>query len=1355
MANEVEVKITASTEALSQGMNQATDKVQAAAVDINRIADTIKNAFDGVRDSLKNIDISLNIDMSDMQQRLNSAVDTIRTRINGIADDAKVKLKLDITSLNSELGQAESLIQTRLAALPLQNIRLDIDTHEIQQKFNQLGAQIIKVKPKLDSPSLTSEIALIKNRLNAAFAAGIKVKVIPSLLQADISNLKTKLQGLTNKTYKVKLGIDLTYLNNQINLARSMLSNLNTGLAINIDATSNLLRASLDRVKVALDLLRHQLSAGGGSGGGGPSGGGSGSGGGGGVLTSFAGNFLANMTSQIMSQLGALTAEVVRNAREIENMSRLANTTTQEFQEWAFASSSVGISQEKLGDIMKDVNDKFGDFMQTGGGEMADFFEKIAPKVGVTAKEFQGLSGPQILEKYYQTLQKANVSQAEMTFYMESIANDATLLAPLLANNGEKLKEMSKQAHELGVILDDEAIQATKEFQGALGLIGATIKGVVANLVADLAPGLKTMANNFLRYMSESKGSIDDAVGAIITIFSSLSEIVESTVGVIGDIWTDLTQDIGDGSLQQITFMDLVSGAIKGFAAAAVGLKVGIQSAFAIIRAVIVAVCQAISIAFTGVLNGFGALKETIQFGLDYLGTKFRTFGNIVSRILSFDFSGAKAAYEQGFKDLNDITDRYSSKMSTRMDLLKSDWNGGVTKSVDALNVAKDSIVNSTTDGNKQFTNLFLKNPTEVKPPAPIKPLPNTFNANKGIGTGTKDDDKKASDKAKSDAEKKQEILAINDRVKANATKYNYAGLESSYGLPSGLLSAINMQESKGNANAVGPMTEYGTAKGGFQFLDDTAKRFNVKNPFDTKQAAEGASKYLRFLLDKYGDIDKAISAYHAGEGNVDRGTKIGPVNRQYVKNVKGYMAGANGIEAGTESSAYDKALQEQVQIAKKAEKERLELKYKYATEQEKVEQDLARAIQRINDSTASTDDKKAYRVKAEQEAQLQMLEINLRALEQRQAIDEQEIQFKLDTAQRIFEIEKSNIQAAFDAGRISNVEKLKLEKQLEDQLYLIKRDGLFRRLDLQNERSEVTGKPEGQAAATNAIVDLDHQKSISDTQNPKLLSDAEMADFEKKFGGLTSRISNLWGQGIQEMVNGTFTWSSATRAIMSDMTTFAIQSATQELQAWLKIQAMKLAKKMGFVGAETAAEVSGQAAQTTAVVAGEGIKTAATSTGVFARLGLKLMEVLKSIMMSAWEAMAAAWAAMSAIPIIGPALGVAAGIAAFAGVSAIVGKVASARGGYDIPAGVNPMTQLHEEEMVLPKQHANTIRALGKSVMSDGSMPMTQESGMSGGDINNFNFQSWDSKDLRRFMKKHGRELAGGLKGYGRNFGK
>lgn len=175
--------------------------------------------------------------------------------------------------------------------------------------------------------------------------------------------------------------------------------------------------------------------------------------------------------------------------------------------------------------------------------------------------------------------------------------------------------------------------------------------------------------------------------------------------------------------------------------------------------------------------------------------------------------------------------------------------------------------------------------------------------------------------------------------------------------------------------------------------------------------------------------------------------------------------------------------------------------------------------------------------------------------------------------------------------------------------------------------------------------------------------------------------------------------------------------------------------------------EVAGQAAQTGAVVAGEGAKTAATSVGVFARIGLKIMETIKSIMMSAWEAMAKT---MASIPF---PVNIALGVAAFAGVAALVGKVASASGGYDIPAGVNPMTQLHEEEMVLPKQHANTIRALGKSMANGGFADPAAASG--GGDTYHLSLGFVDTKGADRWLKKNGKAVANSLKGYSRNFGK
>ncbi|EHU1901519.1 phage tail protein [Acinetobacter baumannii] len=916
------------------------------------------------------------------------------------------------------------------------------------------------------------------------------------------------------------------------------------------------------------------------------------------------GEELARTAAEAIGAIPDLVSAVGKASKEIEIQSRLANANTTEFQEWAFAAKKVGVEQDKLSDIMKDVNDKFGDFMQTGGGEMADFFEKIAPKVGVTAKEFQGLSGPQILEKYHQTLQKANVSQAEMTFYMDSLADDATLLAPLLDNNAEKLKEYAKQAHDLGVIMSSETMQSTKEFNTALETIHSTVQGVMSRMAAQAAPALTDLANRFLNFAVESKEGIDDSIKSILSIFGSLFSIAEDIFNTIGGIWQDLTSDIGDGSLSQIGFMDAVSVALRALGVVATGLQVAIQSAFAIIRAVVVTVCQALIIAFNGLMAGFDMVRNTIQFGLDVLQVKFQTFGSVVNNILHFNFSGAKAAWEGGLSQLGGITERYTNQMKGRMADLKNSWNAGATTAANSLVTAGKRILEVTTAGNQKITNYVFKDPAKPieKPDTPKigigTPPPNP---NKGIGTGVKDDKGGSKSSAKSKAE----------------------------------------QEAK-----------------------------------ERQRQAEQAAKALA------------------------------------------------------------------------------DIRYKYASEEKKVALDLQKALDEIEKSKMTADEKAAAKVKAEKDASDKIIAIRLKEFEEYKKAREEQIDNYQQQAQRLYEIEAARIQAEYDAKKISNVRKVQLEKQLEDQLREIKRQGLLERLALENEQTNITGKQGNQNQITNNISDLETDQKVADTKSMGLISDAEMKDFEAKFGGFTSRLANLWDQGIQSLMNGTLTWSNATKAVLADMGAFALQSATKELQGWLRIQAIKLARKLGFVGAETAAEASGQAAQTGATIAGEATRTSVTAAGGLARLGLKAAEAIKGIMMSAWEAMAGAFKAMVAIPYIGPILAVGAGAAAFGLVAGLAGKIKSARGGYDIPSGVNPVTQLHEDEMVLPSQHANTIREMGKAMRSGASFgaAAAAEGGGAGPTIN---ISAVDAKSIQRLFKNNGRAVASGLNSYARGFGK
>jgi hypothetical protein len=71
----------------------------------------------------------------------------------------------------------------------------------------------------------------------------------------------------------------------------------------------------------------------------------------------------------------------------------------------------------------------------------------------------------------------------------------------------------------------------------------------------------------------------------------------------------------------------------------------------------------------------------------------------------------------------------------------------------------------------------------------------------------------------------------------------------------------------------------------------------------------------------------------------------------------------------------------------------------------------------------------------------------------------------------------------------------------------------------------------------------------------------------------------------------------------------------------------------------------------------------------------------------------AAAFAATAAIPYVGPVLAPEAAAMAYAGAMSFMGAIPAAAKGFDIPAGMNPITQLHEKEMVLPQAQADAVR--------------------------------------------------------------
>lgn len=118
--------------------------------------------------------------------------------------------------------------------------------------------------------------------------------------------------------------------------------------------------------------------------------------------------------------------------------------------------------------------------------------------------------------------------------------------------------------------------------------------------------------------------------------------------------------------------------------------------------------------------------------------------------------------------------------------------------------------------------------------------------------------------------------------LQQKASPYNKSINKASkkYGVSNSLIKAVITIESCFKSRARGSLGE----KGLMQLMPRTARRLNVKDGYNVFQNVHGGAKYLSFLLNRYhGNMQRAIAAYNAGEGNIDKGRIP---NRRYVNKV-------------------------------------------------------------------------------------------------------------------------------------------------------------------------------------------------------------------------------------------------------------------------------------------------------------------------------------------------------------------------------------------------------------------------------------------------------------------------------------
>ena len=276
--------------------------------------------------------------------------------------------------------------------------------------------------------------------------------------------------------------------------------------------------------------------------------------------------------------------------------------------------------------------------------------------------------------------------------------------------------------------------------------------------------------------------------------------------------------------------------------------------------------------------------------------------------------------------------------------------------------------------------------------------------------------------------------------------------------------------------------------------------------------------------------------------------------------------------------------------------------------------------------------------------------------------------------------------------GKITNQQKIAALEQLADQEYRLDLQGLqdeVRLLDLSvTERQRVNDQ----------ILKLQAQHVADMAKLSDQMSAAQKKDLDKTskdYQTAFQPIGRAFDQTITGVLQGTQTLQQAEARLAQSLVLSFVSAEEQKLQKYIASQLAQISITSASEASKTGAVAAGALARTT-------VETAAAAEGKAAKGALDS----SSIMKSAYTAAANTYAAISAIPVIGPFLAPVAAAGAFAAVAAF--DVVSAEGGLERVGMDNQPAFLHKDEAVLPARIARPL------------LEMAQGGGSGGGNVVN-----------------------------------
>ena len=205
--------------------------------------------------------------------------------------------------------------------------------------------------------------------------------------------------------------------------------------------------------------------------------------------------------------LASYTVTQARANRELAAFAKTGNVAMNTMIALGTAASQYGIGQQQVADNLKDLQDKMGDFINTGGGPMKDVFEVLGTTLKFTAAELAAMSGPNALGAITDAMDEANLSATQQTHLLEGLGNDLSIYADVYRDGGKAIREATVEMVAFNQVISGNEREKLNDSAVAVESLTRSWDAFSTKLAAKASPALAT-ASGWMQSILNSASSL-------------------------------------------------------------------------------------------------------------------------------------------------------------------------------------------------------------------------------------------------------------------------------------------------------------------------------------------------------------------------------------------------------------------------------------------------------------------------------------------------------------------------------------------------------------------------------------------------------------------------------------------------------------------------------------------------------------------------------------------------------------------------------------------------------------------------------------------------------------------------------